>query len=150
MIRALGRDGRVVLIVDERAAGAGVDPAPQAAALDPEARARQAKEERNRRWAKWAGTALAVVALLRVAAYFFPAGLPACDASSVRDALAGIAKENNLEVKDIVGIETAASESDHRTCTARLLQAEGGLGVTYRVYREDGKPMVRITESQPL
>ncbi len=134
------------MAADERAAGA--DPAPRTDALDPEARAKQAKDARNRRWTKWAGTAVAVVALLRLAAYVFPAGLPACDARSVRDALAGIAKDSNLDIKDIVGIETAVSESDHRTCTARLLHADGETRVTYRIYRDD--PKVRIIEPQPL
>ena len=47
------------MAADERAAGA--DPAPRTDALDPEARAKQAKDARNRRWTKWAGTAVAVV-----------------------------------------------------------------------------------------
>ena len=136
------------MATDERAAGA--NPAPQADARDPEAQARRIRDERSRRWEKWAGTALAAVALLGLAAYFLPAGLPACDANSVRDALVNSAKENNLDLKTIVGVETVASESDHRTCTARLLHSDGELGVTYRVYGEDGQAMVRITETRPL
>ena len=139
------------MAVGDRPARAAGGSAPEGTALGPEARADHARQARNRRWAKWAGTAVAVVALLRLAADFLlPARLPACDASEVRDTLKTLAQAQGVDLNDILAVETTASESDHRSCTARFVRADGEATAIYRIYRQDRKPVVRLVEMQPL
>lgn len=108
------------------------------------------------RWYGWlggvVGVLLAFVGLVRGgdALYHLVAGpgLAACDDSAVEDAVTDIFKERNAGAVTGYAAVTQASEHDgRRTCSARItLAGAGQADLTYSVYREAGKILVRIED----
>ena len=98
-----------------------------------------------------AAVAFVVGGLAVLATEWFLGGrIPDCDAGRVRDALVDLARtERDLAVREVVGIETLSRSDGETLCRARLLHGEGDARIAYHVDRQDGRPVVRITEWQP-
>lgn len=72
--------------------------------------------------------------------------IPACDAQTTRDTLSDLNRQHKFSASKYNSIKTVATSETEATCTANLaLWGGGSVEYDYRIFKEDSKVKVLIT-----
>lgn len=118
--------------------------APPAAAPTPE----EKKAKRNGAIARWGSIIVGVAAVIRLAMFFVPHGLEACDASSVRSAMKdGIEKASGVKVTSMTNFLTVSRADKTAACSVQVKGSDGSQAlVAYQLDLVDGETRFKVTK----
>jgi len=104
------------------------------------------------KWQRYLMTVFAVITLLATGAGLIgnmtsSGSIPACDAQTTRDTLSDLNKQNKFNASKYNFLKTIATSDTETTCAANLsLWGGGTVEYDYRIFKEDSKVMVQITD----
>ncbi len=105
-----------------------------------------AKYPRLTRWAGYFTSACVILIMLIQGLSFFT--LPSCDASSTKDTVRSILKDQNVELEQLTDIKRVSEEKGQTNCAARIQIKGEPMDLTYRVFWDGWSKKVQISEAR--
>jgi hypothetical protein len=106
------------------------------------------KTKRAGMWVRWAGVAIAGIALIRVITFFLPQGLAECDGSDLQSSLrSAMETTSKLKLTSVTDIKTLTRNSTSATCSMNVKASDGTQAqIAYRLDLIKGETNFKVTE----